>query len=170
VIVSTHPLCRWALTLGCAAFTRRFRRSQLSDRRAPLFELGLSSERSYDRARPAATATDGSHGLWFPSAHEGSRSTSRERIRLATGRPQGLITLSAVSARDPAPALFRAGSALGIHPSERFPPTEYPVRFRPGAPTCRFPRQYLPPQAVGRPDTVRLLGFCLRKSLARRAP
>lgn len=37
------------------------------------------------------------------------------------------------------PALFRAGSAFGIHPSELSPPARSPGRFRPEEPTCRFP-------------------------------
>jgi hypothetical protein len=40
------------------------------------------------------------------------------------------------------PALFHAGGALGIFPSELSPPTRYPVRLRPGGPTYRFRFRY----------------------------
>jgi len=41
----------------------------------------------------------------------------------------------------PLPALFHAGSAHGIRPSELSPPERYPPRFRRDEPTCRFARR-----------------------------
>jgi hypothetical protein len=40
------------------------------------------------------------------------------------------------------PALFHAGGAHGILPSELSPPVRYPVRLRPGGPTYRFCFRY----------------------------
>lgn len=170
VIASAHPLCRWVITLGCAGLTARLRRSQLSGRRAPLIELGRPSELAHDRAQPVAAATGSSHGLCFPSAHEGSRSTSRGVGLSATGRPQGLATLSAVSSRrsragfisrrqrswdSPFGAFFLPRSIRGV--SARKDP--------PAVSRASISRR----RAMGRPNTVRLLGFCLRRSLAQHA-
>jgi len=170
VIDSAHPLCRWALTLGCAAFTVRFRRSQLSERRAPLFELGLSSEHSYDRAQPVATATDGSHGLWFPSAHEGSRSTSRERVPLATGRPQGLLTLSAVSARRSRAGYVSRRQRSWDSPFGAFSSDGVPGAFPPGSTHMPFPAPVSPAASGGPARHGSTSGFLPpQESLAPRA-
>jgi len=47
---------------------------------------------------------------------------------------------------EPVPALFRAGSALGIRPSELSPLGRYPPSFRAEEPTRRFSRRFLPPR------------------------
>jgi len=76
------------------------------------------------------------------SGHAGPLSSAR-RVWLPSRR----LTPSA-----PGPALFHAGGALGIRPSELPPPDRYRERFRPGAPTCRFSRRY------SRPDCSRRAG------------
>ncbi len=167
---SAHPLCRWDVTLGCAEFTARLRRSQLSERRVPLVELGHPSELAHGRAQPVAAATSSSHGLFVPSAHEGSRSTGRELGRLATGRPQGLVTLSTVSARRSRAGFFSRRQRSWDSPFGafllRWSTRCVSARERPRAVSrASISRR----KAMGRPNTVRLLGFCLRRSLARSA-
>jgi hypothetical protein len=107
-----------------------------------------------------------SHGLSSPTAHT--------RIE---GRPHASVPSPLRSALrvwlpsrrffpfEPGPALFRAGSAPGVRPSELSPLKRCPRRFRVDAPTYRFSfRFYLPPKRKGRPERPQFLGFYPFKS------
>jgi hypothetical protein len=79
-------------------------------------------------------------GFLFPSALTGLGGP------LFTGLPDPLRSALRVwlpsrrfTPSEPSSALFHADSALGIYPSELSPLARYPVRFRPEAPTYRFP-------------------------------
>jgi len=64
----------------------------------------------------------------------------------------------------PAPAFFRAGSALGIHPSELTPPARYRAVSDPMNPHTVSPAVASAAEATGRPDRPRFLGFDPRES------
>jgi hypothetical protein len=111
-----------------------------------------------DRPQPASS----SHGLCFPTAHQGSE------VHLPRGLPQHPLRSARrvwlpsrrLTPSEPVPALFRAGSAHGIRPSELSPHGRYPPRFRGGEPTRRFLRRFsLAPKRLGRPNGPRPLGF-----------
>jgi hypothetical protein len=79
--------------------------------------------------------------------------------------------------REPVPALFRAGGAPGIRPSELTPPARYPGVTTGEPPHTVSPALLPATEATGRSDGPRFLGFApcrnpLRPNvcLARRAP
>jgi len=68
---------------------------------------------------------------------------------------------------EPVPALFHAGGALGIHPSELSPSERYPRRSRRDAPTCRSTRRCSRRRSGGPAQQAAASGFLpSRKSLA----
>jgi hypothetical protein len=93
-----------------------------------------------DRPQPASS----SHGLCFPTAHQGSE------VHLPRGLPQHPLRSARrvclpsrrFTPSEPVPAFFHAGSAHGIYPSELSPLGRYPSRFRADEPTRRFSRRY----------------------------
>jgi hypothetical protein len=149
VLRSRHAVGRF---LGCAVFLRRVASATLSYRctlsSGFAFLQSFSQHNLVRRPRP----TNSSHGLWFPSAHQGSEVHCRRRCRrpLRSARrvwlPSRRLTLS-----EPVPVLFHTGSALGIHPSELSPRGRYPPRFRGDEPTCRFSRRYSRPPLTDGP-------------------
>jgi phytoene dehydrogenase-like protein len=117
----------------------RARRPQFSNRSDPLFELSPPPE--YYSADPSQPAAAGRLLSWAFAPF----STSRFGGPLHAGLPHPLRSALRVwlpsrrlTPSEPVPALFHAGGALGIHPSELSPPARYPARFRPEAPTYRF--------------------------------
>jgi hypothetical protein len=68
---------------------------------------------------------------------------------------------------EPVPAIFHAGGAHGIRPSELSPSGRYPPRFRAEAPTRRFSRRFLPPHSGGPAQRAAASGLRpFRESLA----
>jgi hypothetical protein len=135
----TMPL---AVSSAAWFFFAGLRRSQLSDRCAlsSSFAFLQSVSQRVLASRPQSAST--SLGLSFPTALMGaevyfSRACQHPlRSGFRVWLPSGRLSPSA-----PLPALFRAGSALGIRPAELSPLGRYPSRFRGDAPTCRFARQ-----------------------------
>lgn len=78
-----------------------------------------------------------SHGVSSPSALEVSKVHSTRACLTRYGPLPGFLSLlGAFSSRYP-PALFRAGSALGVLPSGLFPPSDTEL-FRAALPSCRW--------------------------------
>jgi hypothetical protein len=89
-----------------------------------------------------------SHGLPFPTAHEASK------VHFAAGFACPLRSALRVwlpsrrfAPSDALPALFRAGGAPGIRPSELSPPERYPGYYAPGSTHVPFLPSFLPPLA-----------------------
>jgi hypothetical protein len=111
-------------------------------------------------AAPAEANPAPSHGLSLPSAHEASK------VHIPTGVACPLRSALRVwlpSRRFPPfealPALFRAGGAHGIHPSERPPPTRYPVVSDRKHPRTVQPTGEPAAETPSRPGRPRFLGF-----------
>jgi hypothetical protein len=83
------------------------------------------------------------------------RSTSRRPSVPASFRPQGLATLSTACSLEPVPALFHAGGAHGILPSEPSPLEQAPPRSRGRLPRVPFLRSLCPPPKRWAGATVR---------------
>jgi hypothetical protein len=146
--------------LGCAVFPRRTRRPQLSDLTAPLCEFRSPPE--YYPADPSQPAAASQHLSWA-SAPSRTRGFGGP---LAAGLPRPLRSGLRVwppsrrlTPSEPLPALFRAGGAHGIRPSELSPPARYP-----GVSTWMHPPTVSPAvasaaEASGRRGRPRFLGF-----------
>jgi hypothetical protein len=90
------PLCRWPFPRLCGLPATGFAWSQLSIQIEPSLRVSppaKSMPRSNLAHRPQSTGT--SHGLWFPTAHEGSEVYLTRTRPPATFRLQGLVTLLA---------------------------------------------------------------------------
>lgn len=103
--------------------------------------------RPFDRCQSAEAGRRTSQaslmGDQSPSAHEAMRVVPVDgRPKPAAVRPQGFLTLSTAFTRSALPALFHAGGAHGVAPSEHSLPTRLPRRFHRGAPTYRSRRRY----------------------------
>jgi len=142
-IGSTNPALPLARCTGCAGFPRRadwaaVKPPSCSSLRAWPFLQSVAQQNPVRGPQPP----DASHGLLFPSARAGFGDP------LFAGVPSPLRSAfrvwspsSRLSPVESGPALFHAGSARGIHPSEPSPSARWPVRFRPADPTCRFSRR-----------------------------
>jgi len=97
-------------------------------------------------AKPSPLRRSGagsSHGLCFPSAHQ----ESKVHLTRAKACPLSSVLRVWLPSRrlapfESLPALFHAGGAHGIHPSELAPHGRLTERFRSGGPTCRFAQRY----------------------------
>jgi len=106
-----------------------------------------------------------SHGLLLPTAltglggpaHTGMPCPSPSAFRV-------WLPSSRFAPSKPAPAFFRADSALGIHPSELTPLTRYRVVSDSVNPHTVSPAVATVAGATGRPDRPRFLGFDPRES------
>jgi hypothetical protein len=138
---STIPLCRWPFPRLCG-FSTTGRAGRFNSRyvlsSSFAFLQSLAQRCLAGRPQPAST----SHGLSLPSAHQGSEVHCCGRCRRPLSfacrvwLPSWRLTPS-----EPVPALFHAGGAHGIHPSELSPHGRYPPRFRGEAPTYRLSRR-----------------------------
>jgi hypothetical protein len=106
-----------------------------------------------------------SHGLLLPTALKRLGGPVRSGL---PSPPSSAFRVWLPSARltpsKPAPVLFHAGSALGIHPSELTPLTRYRAVSDPMNPLTVFPAVASVAEAAGRPDRPRFLGFDPRES------
>jgi len=123
--------------------------------------LRISQRTLAERPKPVGS----SHGLLLPTAltrlggpvHTGlpRPPTSAFRVWLPSSR---------FTPSKPAPALFHADSALGIHPSELTPLTRYRAVSGSMNPRTVFPAVASVAEATGRPDRPRFLGFDPREN------
>jgi len=92
---------------------------------------------------PRRSEAGSSHGLSFPSAHQDSK-VHLPRAKACPLRSVLRVWLPSrrFSPFESLPALFHAGSALGIHPSELAPPGRLAEHLGSDAPTYRFTRRY----------------------------
>jgi len=120
-------------------------------------------------SRPCRSGGGSSHGLCFPSAHQ----ESKVHVTRAKACPlRSVLRVWLPSRRlapfESLPALFHAGGALGIHPSELPPRGRLPGRFRSGGPTYRLAPRYMPAaEAASPPAGRRFLGFDPSESSSR---
>jgi len=92
---------------------------------------------------PRRSGAGSSHGLCVPSAHQ----ESKVHLTRAEACPlRSVLRVWLPSRRfspfESLPALFRAGGALGIHPSELPPRGRLAERLRSDGPTYRFVQRY----------------------------
>jgi len=156
------------------------RRSVQHDPTTPLFEFRLRLGRRLAKpSQPRRGRAGSSHGLWFPTAHQ----ASKVHLSRAKACPlRSVLRVWAPSRRFPpfeaVPALFHAGGAHGIRPSELSPLGRFPCVSARASPLTvspsGIPRR---PRTSGRPDGPRFLGFGPPESpsrpsvcLARRPP
>ena len=164
------PAAPFALAPAVRFFADGLHRSHLSDLAHPLFELRVSSEcSSANPSRQTAVDRRLSWALFPFSTYRIRRSTCRGRcLRPLRSAFRVWLPSWRLSPAEPAPALFRAGSAPGIHPSEFSPRGRYPAPFGPEEPTYRFSDRYTNRLAAkGRPGRPRFLGFDPSKSSLR---
>jgi len=146
------------------------RRSVHDGPTTPLFEFRLRLGPC--PAKPSqhyACSAGSSHGLCFPAAHQASK-VHCSRAKACPLR--SVLRVWAPSRRfspfDAVPALFHAGGAHGIRPSELSPLGRFPgVSTRVSPPTVSpsgIPRR---PKTSGRPDGPRFLGFVPSRSPSR---
>jgi hypothetical protein len=125
-------------SLGSAVFPRRADRPCQTRSTAPLFEFRLRLESSPAKPSRRRRATQaplmGFHSLQHMRIR---RSTHRERYLPASFRPQGLLTLSAVSALRIPVGFISHRQRSWDSPFGAFPPRKVSDRFRPDAPTDR---------------------------------
>jgi len=121
-------------------------RSHLSDRYWPLPSFAL--RRSHGPADPSRP------GRSRPTPLMGFRSLRHIRAGRSTwSRPAGRLRSAfrvwlpswRLTPAAPVPALFHAGGALGIHPSELCPPARYPAAFVAESAHVPFLLPYMPP-------------------------
>jgi hypothetical protein len=137
------------------------RRSVQHDPTTPLFEFRLRL--GHLPAKPSQPCRDkagSSHGLCLPTAHEASKvHCSRAKACPLCSVLRVWVPSRRFSPFDAVPALFHAGGAHGIGPSELSPLGRYPgVSARVSPPTVSpsgIPRR---PKTPGRPDGSRFLG------------
>jgi hypothetical protein len=127
------------------------------------FALRLRITQRTLAVRPKPTGS--SHGLLLPTAHSGLGGP----VYAGLPRPppsafRVWLPSSRFTPSKPAPAFFRAGSALGIHPSELTPHTRYRAVSGSMDPLTVFPAVASAAEAAGRPGRPRFLGFDPRQS------
>jgi hypothetical protein len=127
------------------------------------FTLRLRISQRTLAVRPKPSGS--SHGLLLPTA------LTRLRGPVHTGMPcpppsafRVWSPSSRLTPSKPAPALSRAGSALGIHPSELTPLTRYRAVSGSMNPLTVFPAVASVAETTGRPDRPRFLGFDPREN------
>jgi hypothetical protein len=125
VMGSASPLCRWPKFPRLCGF---FAAESAAHGQASSRTLSSSSafHQSFAQRNPAGgpQPADSSLGLCFPSAHAGIEGplTTGFACPLRSARRVWLPSRR-FTPFEPGPALFRAGGAPGIHPSEPSPPT-----------------------------------------------
>jgi hypothetical protein len=143
VIGSARPAVPSARCTGCAGFPRRALRGAVKRRgdsslRAWRFLQSVAQRSLAARPQPPAPLMDSRslQHIQASAVHRSRAFQARFRSAFRVWSPSSRFAPAGAG-----PALFHAGSARGIRPSERSPPAGYPVRFRPGEPTCRFSRR-----------------------------
>jgi hypothetical protein len=134
------PLCRWPFPRLCGLPSAGFAGHVQATGRA------LSTSFAFLQSLPSRTlagrpqSADTSHGLCFPSAHQGSKIHLPRALPARYGPPSGFgYPLDGFRPSIPCRFCFTPAALMGFYPSEPSPLERYPRRFRPKAPTYRFP-------------------------------
>jgi hypothetical protein len=109
---------------------------------------------------PRRNRTGSSHGLCSPSAHQ----ESKVHVARAKACPLGPVLRVWLPSRrftpfDSLPALFRAGGARGVHPSELPPHGRLAERYRSDGPTYRFVSRFSRCRGNGTARKAAVSGF-----------
>jgi hypothetical protein len=127
------------------------------------FALRLRIPQRTLAVRPKPTGS--SRGLLLPTALTGLGGSVHTGLpRPPSSAFRVWLPSSRLTPSKPAPALFHAGSALGIHPSELTPLTRYRAVSGSMNPRTVFPAVASVAGATGRPGRPRFLGFDPRES------